>query len=146
MRMRRVPPLNSEIRRALIGYRFRALLRGEDANETFLSLWLFFQGLLYAAPADSTGQAPAFHYVHELGGDWLLVALLLPLGLVKTGCAMRPVIASVVIHKSALMVSVGITLFLAIMTWVALPWSSVPVTYLLLAMLSTLTFLDLDRS
>ena len=144
-RSRRVPPLTNEVRRALVHFRVRAVLHGEDPHEGFMALFFLAQGLLFAAPADTTAHAPALRLVRDLGGDWVIVALFFPVGLLLLGCALRPLIASVRVHRNTLYAAVAISCFMTVLSWASLPWSSPSVTYLLLAYLAVMSFLNLDR-
>lgn len=141
-----MPPLHDPLRLQLIRFRIGALLHGDDAAECFLSSYVLLQGIIYALPADTSGGSEALRVIHDqLGGDVLLALVQIPLGLLLWGCTLRPLIYSVAIHRTTLLVTFGWFSALTVFVFWGFPFSAGTVTYGLLAALCIGTYLSIDR-
>jgi hypothetical protein len=143
-----MPSLLDPVRRRLIWMRFKALVvDGADPHEAYLGSYFLAVGIVYAWPGiDSSAGPRGLNIVHDyLGGDAFMAAAYLPLGVLLGGCALRPLIASITLHRAALLTAVGINLFLAITGLLSFALSPITVGHLLIAVLAMFTFIRLDR-
>lgn len=131
-------------RLAILYLRVRAIERGDDVAELYLTLHYSFWAAALCLPGNTMSHAAAWSVLRELtGGDdglaavcALLAALLLP-GMLR--------LWPVWLHRTALLATVSVSFGIAIGFFLGYPFSLGPYDLLLCSLLAWFAYLHVDR-